>query len=75
MIIEGGSDSGMRAGDQVMFYREQRTTRDGIVLPESEIAIAQVVRVTPQASTAIIIHQSFAGIHQGTRGRVSAKMP
>jgi LysM repeat protein len=75
VIIEGGADSGTRAGDQIMFYREQRTTPDGIVLPESEIAIAQVVRVTPQAASAMIIHQSFAGIHQGTRGRVSAKMP
>ncbi len=74
-IVEGGSDSGMRAGDQIMLYRERRTTPDGIVLPESEIAVAQIVRVTPQASTAMIIHQSYAGIQQGTHGRVSAKMP
>ena len=75
LIVEGGSDSGMQAGDQIMLYRERRTTSDGIVLPESEIAIAQIVRVTPQASSAMIINQTYAGIHQGTRGRVSAKMP
>jgi hypothetical protein len=65
----------MQAGDQIMLYRERRTTSDGIVLPESEIAIAQIVRVTPQASSAMIINQTYAGIHPGTRGRVSAKMP
>jgi LysM repeat protein len=75
VVIAGGSSTGMRAGDQVTFYRERRSTPDGIVLPESEIAVAQVVRATPQASTAIIIHQSFAAVHEGTRGRVSAKMP
>jgi hypothetical protein len=75
LIIAGGSGSGLRAGDQVTLYRERRATVDGIVLPESEIAVAQIVRVTPQAATAMIIDQSFAAIQAGTRGRVSAKMP
>jgi hypothetical protein len=74
-ILEGGSAAGMRPGDQVTLYRERRTTADGIVLPESEIAVVQIVRVTPQASTAIVIDQSYGAIRQGTAGRVSAKMP
>jgi hypothetical protein len=45
------------------------------VLPESEIAVAQIVRVTPQAATAIVIDQTYAAIQEGTRGRVSARMP
>jgi LysM repeat protein len=75
VVIAGGSGAGLRAGDQVTFYRERRTTPDGIVLPESEIAVAQVVRVTAQASTAMIIDQTYAAIREGTRGRISAKMP
>jgi hypothetical protein len=75
LVVAGGSTAGMRPGDQVTFYRERRTTDDGIVLPETEIAIAQIVRVTPQAASAMIIDQSYAAIQEGTRGRVSAKMP
>ena len=75
LVIAGGSGTGIRAGDQVTLYRERRTTADGIVLPETEIAIAQIVRVTPQAASAMIIDQSYAAIHEGTRARISAKMP
>ena len=75
LVIAGGSGTGIRAGDQVTLYRQRRTTADGIVLPETEIAVAQIVRVTPQAASALIIDQSYAAIHEGTRARVSAKMP
>lgn len=75
LVVEGGSASAMRVGDQITFFRERRSTPDGIQLPESEIAVAQVVRVTPQASTAMIIDVAHAGIREGTRGRVSAKIP
>ena len=75
LIMAGGSGSGLRAGDQVTLYRERRATVDGIVLPETEIAVAQIVRVTERAASAMIIDQSYAAIQQGTRARVSAKMP
>jgi len=75
LVVAGGSASGLRAGDQVTLYRERQMTVDGIVLPESEIAVAQIVRVTPQAASAMIIDQSYAAIQEGTRARVSAKMP
>ena len=75
LVIEGGSGAGMRIGDQVTFYRERRTSRDGVVLPETDIAVAQVVRVTPYASTALVIAQDFGAIKEGTPGRVTAKMP
>jgi hypothetical protein len=58
-----------------MLYRPRRATADGIVLPESEIAILQIVRVTAQAATGLVIDQSYGAIAEGTRGRVSAKMP
>jgi hypothetical protein len=69
------NDAGLRVGDQITFYRERRTTTSGVVLPESEIAVAQIVRTTPQGSTALIIDQTYGAISAGTAARVSAKMP
>jgi hypothetical protein len=75
IIVEGNSASGMRVGDQITFYRERRTATDGTVLPESDIAVAQIVRVTAQASTAIVLDQSYGALGEGSVARVSAKMP
>ncbi len=75
VVVAGGTASGMRVGDQITFYRERRTTIDGVTLPESDIGIAQIVRVTAQATTALVIDQSYAAIGAGTPARVSAKMP
>ena len=75
VIVGGGTASGMRIGDQITFYREPRTGADGIVLPGTDSAVAQIVRVTAQASTALIIDQMFAGPSEGAAARVSAKMP
>jgi len=69
------SAAGMRVGDQITLYRERRTTTDGTVLPESVIAVAQIVRSTAQGSTALIIDQMYGSIEQGTAARVTAKMP
>ena len=66
---------GMRAGDQISFYRPRRMSPWGVLLPESEIAVAQIVRVTPQGATALIVDQAHGAIEQGTHGRVTAKMP
>lgn len=75
VVLDGGAASGMRVGDQVTFYRERRTTEDGVVLPGTDVAVAQIVRVTPQASTAILIDQAYGAVREGTVGRVTAKMP
>ena len=66
---------GMRVGDQISFYRPRRPTPSGVVLPESEIAVAQLVRVTPQGATALVVDQTYGAIQQGTNARVTAKMP
>jgi hypothetical protein len=67
--------AGLRIGDQITFYRERRTTSSGVVLPESEIAVAQIVRTTAHGSTALIINQTYGAIEEGSPARVSAKMP
>ena len=66
---------GMRVGDQISFYRPRRQTVSGVVLPESEIAVAQLMRVTPQGATALIVDQTYGAIQRGTNARVTAKMP
>jgi len=66
---------GMRVGDQISFYRPRRTSPWGVILPETEIAVAQLVRVTPQGATALIVDQTYGGIEPGTAARVTAKMP
>ena len=75
VVVAGGSASGMRVGDQITFYRERHTGDDGVVQPATDIAVAQIVRVTPHASTALIIDQTYPGPSEGTVARVSAKMP
>jgi len=75
VIVAGGSASGMRVGDQITFYRPRLTDERGIVHPSTDIGVAQIVRVTPYASTALIIDQIYPGPAQGTLARVSAKLP
>ena len=75
VVVAGGSASGMKMGDQITFMREARADVDGVVHPSSDIAVAQIVRVTEHASTALIIDQAAVGPHVGTAARVSAKMP
>lgn len=74
VVVANGS-AGLRVGDQITFYRPRRTTTTGVVLPESDIGVAQVVRTTAQGSTALIIDQTYGAIEEGTAARVSAKMP
>jgi hypothetical protein len=57
VIVGGGTSSGMRVGDQITFYRPRVTDERGIVYPSSDIGVAQILRVTPYASTALIIDQ------------------
>jgi len=75
VIVGGGTSSGMRVGDQITFYRPRVTDERGIVYPSSDIGVAQILRVTPYASTALIIGQAYAATSEGTLARVSAKLP
>ena len=75
VLLEAGARSGLRPGDQVTFVRERHRTPAGDVLPETEIGVARVVRVTPQGATAMIIGQTQPAIGEGTVARVTARMP
>jgi len=75
VIVNAPAAQGLRTGDQLTLYQERTRRADGVVLPEIEIATAQVLRVTRTAATAVIIDQSQPAIRTGTAVRVTAKLP
>jgi hypothetical protein len=76
VVLDASARRGVRVGDQFTLVRPPLTrTETRPALPEEEIAVAQVVRVTPYAATAIVVSQTHPAIRAGTRARVSAKMP
>jgi hypothetical protein len=74
LVLGGGGAASFRVGDQITLVREARTTEEGIVLGESEIAVARVVHVGAGAATAIVLRQSAPGIGIGTLARVTARL-
>ena len=75
LILTAGSKEGLTPGDQVSLRRERPTDAAPPALPDEEIAVAQVTRVTPWGASAIVIKQQQVGIMEGMRARVTAKMP
>lgn len=75
LVIDASARAGTRVGDQFTLVRPRQAMAGSLPLPEEPIAIAQVVRVTPYAATAIVLSQEHPAIARGTRARVTAKMP
>jgi hypothetical protein len=77
IVIDASPKSGVRVGDQVTLYRPRKdlqTQQGAIALPESDIAVAQVVRVTPYGASAVIIHQDQPAVEPGVAVRVTARV-
>ena len=74
ILVATGKD-GMLPGDQVTLLRSRGADSKGVDLPDEEVAVAQVTRVTPFGSGAIILRTLQAGVAQGMKARVTAKMP
>ena len=75
LILRATEKDGMLPGDQVTLLRSRGLDSKGAELPDEEVAVAQVTRVTPWGSGAIIIRTLQAGVAQGMKARVTAKMP
>jgi hypothetical protein len=71
LIVDMGVDAGLRAGDQVTVFRNA----DDVGSPTEDAAVATVLRVGPNHSSAIIISQMSPWIRPGMPVRVSAKLP
>lgn len=75
MILSATAKDGLVPGDQLTLLRDRGTDAYGADLPPEEVAVAQVTRVTPYGTGAIILRTFQAGVAQGMRARVTAKMP
>jgi len=76
VVIDMSSRAGIRVGDEFTLYAPRRRGQEGEpTLPETPIAVAQVLRVTPYGATAVIIGQEQPAIRPGVHARLSAKTP
>jgi LysM repeat protein len=65
---------GVKPGDQLQLYREAQ--RDGgTTIPEIELAMVTLVRVTDQGATGIVLTQTSSRFEAGTAARIVARMP
>ena len=77
IVVDISRREGLTTGDVIELYQPRSGPAEGetLAIPEVWIARAQVMRVTQQGASAIIINQEQPKIHPGTHTRVSAKMP
>lgn len=73
-VIFAATD-GLVPGDQITVQRDMGLDAKGVPLPPQDIAVAQVTRVTPQGTSAVIIDVTDGGLLKGQAARVTAKMP
>jgi LysM repeat protein len=75
LILAAKAKDGIAPGDQVTLLRSRGADSKGVDLPDEEVAVAQVTRVTPYGAAAIVLRTLQAGVAQGMKARVTAKMP
>ena len=74
LILAATAAQGLVTGDQVTL-RRPRQPESGEGLPEEDLAVAQVTRVTQWGVSAVILSLRDAGIAAGMKAQVTAKMP
>ena len=76
VVIAASEKQGLHAGDQITLYRGKvHVPESKVTLPESEIAIAQIVRVNSYAATAMIVASTEPDIEEGVAAKVTARQP
>lgn len=75
VIISQNASSGVSIGDEITFIDNSTGREDENPAPPVIAAVAQVVRVTPYATTAIITRQSQPTLRDGMPARVTGKRP
>ena len=74
LILAATAAQGLVTGDQVTLHRP-RPPEGGEGLPDEDLAVVQVTRVTQWGVSAVIISLRDAGIVAGMKAQVTAKMP
>jgi hypothetical protein len=75
VLISQTSKNGLTVGDEVSFIDNSTGTADNNAAPPVVAATGQVVRVTPYASSVIIMRQTQPTIRDGMQVRLSGKAP
>ena len=75
LVLAAGAKDGLVPGDQLTLLRSRGADSRGVALPDEEVAVAQVTHVTQWGAGAIIIRTMQAGVTQGMKALVTAKMP
>lgn len=75
VLISPNSRSGIKVGDEVTFIDNSTGPQEDSHAPPVIAGVAQVVRVTPYATTAIIVRQTQPTIRDGMPVRLTGKMP
>jgi LysM repeat protein len=75
VVISPNSKSGIKVGDEVTFIDNSAGPQEDSHAPPVIAGVAQVVRVTPYATTAIIVKQNQPTIRDGMPVRLTGKMP
>ncbi len=75
ITLDATAADGIVTGDQVILARDRGRDAVGEALAEDLIAVAQILKVTPEGVSAIVVSQREVGIAVGMRAYVIAKMP
>jgi hypothetical protein len=75
VVLDASARDGIRLGDRFTFVRGRVRGPGNVMLPEEQIAEAQVIRVTDRAVTAIVVAQTHPAIREGTLARLTGRMP
>jgi len=74
VLLAAGERAGVRPGDEFTLYDDAASKRIQGVAPVAT-ATVKVVRVTPLASSGIIVDQTQPQVHAGMAARLTARMP
>jgi hypothetical protein len=75
VVVSPGSRSGVKVGDEFSFIEVKTGRSEDVAAPPVSAGIGQAVRVTPFATTAIIVSQGQPTIREGMPVRLTGKMP
>jgi hypothetical protein len=75
VLLDAGEGEGVHVGDRFTIFRPRTAEPNRPDSPALDIATAQVVRVTPLGSTAIIVGHKLPAVEAGMKARATARVP
>ncbi len=74
MVLSATAEDGLVAGDHVALLRQRGRDARGAAMTDEVMAVVQVLKVTAQGASAIVIQQRDVGIEVGMRAVLTATM-